>query len=275
MCSSDLIVLDQGIAKLQTKDYDTLQESMRPLSLEIQGAIAERMCQREPTASLFLTWVAEGKFRKELLSPNRIRLMASQGSESAKGLLSKVFGSINTEANKERERVVKTMGDTLRGNLRGDPVQGWLVYDRICGQCHIMHQRGIEVGPNITLNGRGSFEQLLVSVFNPSLVIGEAYRSVTARTIDGTIVTGLLVSRDDRKTVIKTQGGKEVTLLAEEIEAYQQDKKSLMPEGIETQLTEKELADLFALLTLEAPPGEPESGNAIISGTPENLHRSR
>ncbi|MFM8399296.1 MAG: hypothetical protein ACKOAH_15845, partial [Pirellula sp.] len=78
----------------------------------------------------------------------------------------------------------------------------------LCGQCHVMHDRGIEVGPNITANGRGSFEQLLVSVFNPSLVIGDAYRSVTIRTTDGTVVTGLLVSRDNQKTIVKTQGGK-------------------------------------------------------------------
>jgi putative heme-binding domain-containing protein len=136
-----------------------------------------------------------------------------------------------------------------------------------------MHERGIEVGPNITANGRGSFEQLLVSVFNPSLVIGDAYRSVTIRTTDGTVITGLLVARDARKTVVKTQGGKEVTVQTEEIETFQQDKKSLMPEGIESQLSAQELADLFALLSLEKPPGSPK--NAEISGTPEKLHQGR
>jgi putative heme-binding domain-containing protein len=110
-----------------------------------------------------------------------------------------------------------------------------------------------------------------VSVFNPSLVIGDAYRSVTLRTTDGTVVTGLLVSRDERRTVIKTQGGKEVQVPADEIETYQQDKKSLMPEGIESQLSPQELADLFALLSLEKPPGNPD--NQAISGTPEKLHR--
>jgi putative heme-binding domain-containing protein len=110
-----------------------------------------------------------------------------------------------------------------------------------------------------------------VSVFNPSLVIGDAYRSVTLRTTDGTVVTGLMVSRDERRTVIKTQGGKEVQVPADEIETYQQDKKSLMPEGIESQLSPQELADLFALLSLEKPPENPD--NQAISGTPEKLHR--
>ena len=136
-----------------------------------------------------------------------------------------------------------------------------------------MHGRGAEVGPNITANGRGSYEQLMVSVFNPSLVIGDAYKGVTIRTEDGTVVTGLLVSRDKEKTVLKVQGGKEQTILEKEIETFLQDKKSLMPEGIENQLSPQELFDLFALLTLEKPPESKE--NTILSGTPEDLHRSK
>jgi putative heme-binding domain-containing protein len=83
-------------------------------------------------------------------------------------------------------------------------------------------------------------------------------------------VTGLLISRDDRKTVVKTQGGKEVSVQAEDIEIFQQDKKSLMPEGIESQMTPQEMADLFALLSLEKTPGTQD--NSTISGTPDKLH---
>jgi putative heme-binding domain-containing protein len=263
-------VIDLGIEKSQRSDFDRLAQKIPSLSSDLQAAIAERMCQRDPTASLLLSWIADGKLRKELLSPNRIRLLATQGSLETKTFVGKIFGTINVDGTREREQVVRTMAQQLQG-ATGDAKRGWVTYERICGQCHVMHAKGIEVGPNITANGRGSFEQLLVSVFNPSLVIGDAYRSVTLRTTDGTVVTGLLVSRDDRLTVIKTQGGKEVQVPADEIETYQQDKKSLMPEGIESQLSPQELADLFALLSLEKPPES--SDNREISGTPERLHR--
>lgn len=262
--------IDLGVQHYQDQDRVTLSERIPRLPTELQAAIAERMCQREPTASVLLGWVAEGKLRKELLSPNRVRLLATQGSPSAQELVSKVFGTIDVQGTQQREKIVRQMSDQLKGKLRGDAQRGWIVYERICGQCHVMHGRGVEVGPNITSNGRGSFEQLLVSVFNPSLVIGDAYKSVTIRTTEGTVITGLLVSRDDRKTVVKTQGGKEVSLPAEEIDVFQQDKKSLMPEGIESQLNPQELADLFALLSLEKAPEQ--SDNSVISGTPEKLH---
>ncbi len=266
-------VLDLGISKADAATIELLVAALPKLRSDVQAGIAERMCLREPSTTAFLEQVAANHVRKELLGPNRIRLLAAEGSDAAKALVTKIWGTVNTASSAEREAVVRRIADQLRWDARGNPEKGWVVYERICGQCHVMHGRGIEVGPNITANGRGSYEQLLVSVFHPSLVIGEAFKSVTVRTEDGTIVTGLLVSRDDSKTVIKVQGGKETTVPESEIAEFRQDTKSLMPEGIENQMTPQEVADLFALLTLEKAPGTTDNGT--ISGTPPYLHQPR
>lgn len=263
-------VLDLGLRKLSVNQVAGLVGRLPKMKGSIQSAIAERLCQRPESAEVFLKGVKEGGIRKELLSPNRIRLLAGSNQASIKTLVSQIWGSVNTESSKEREAVIRRVGNTLRWDARGNAEKGWLVFDRICGQCHVMHGRGNEVGPNITSNGRGSYEQLLVSVFNPSLVIGEAYKSVTIRTKDDEIITGLLVERTDKRVVVKVQGGKEQTIAAEEIDEFKQDSKSLMPEGLENQMTPQELADLFALLTLEQKPDSKE--NSKIQGTPDNLH---
>ncbi|MFN9437855.1 MAG: PVC-type heme-binding CxxCH protein [Planctomycetota bacterium] len=267
------MALDLGIARADDEAIEILVHALPQLPSDVQAGIAERMCLREPGTTAFLQQVAAGHVRKELLGPNRVRLLATEGSDSAKGLIAKVWGTVSTATSQEREDVVRRVADQLRWDARGNAEKGWVVYNRICGQCHVMHNQGAEVGPNITANGRGSYEQLLVSIFHPSLVIGDAYRSVTLRTEDGAIVTGLLVSRDDAKTVIKVQGGKETTIPAAEIAEFRQDTKSLMPEGLENQMTPQEMADLFALLTLEKPPGTPDNGT--ISGTPLYLHQPR
>lgn len=264
------VSLEIGIARATEGDIALLVATLPSLKSDMQAAIAERMCQRKDSAKALLEQLVQGTIRKELLSPNRVRLLASDANAEVRAAVAKVWGQVNTEGTQEREAVIENVANQLRWDARGDAVRGWLVYDRICGQCHVMHNRGNEVGPNITANGRGSYEQLLVSVFNPSLVIGDAYKSVTLRTVDGTVVTGLLVQRDDKRTIIKVQGNKLETIPAEEIEEFKQDKKSLMPEGIENQMNSQELADLFALLTLESPPESKE--NAKISGTPQFLH---
>lgn len=263
-------ILDLGIALANADDAKKVVVFLPKLKTNFQASIAERLCQKNETALPILEQMANGTFRKELLSPNRVRLLASSNQTSVKELVTKIWGNVNVDSSKEREDVIQQVTKSLRGDARGDAVRGWLVYDRICGQCHVMHGRGYEVGPNITSNGRGSYEQLLVSVFNPSLVIGESYQSITIRTKDDQIVTGLLVDRNDKRTVLKIQGGKEQTILADDIDEFKRDKKSLMPEGIEKQMTPQELADLFALLTLEQSPSE--KNNSIIAGTPDRLH---
>lgn len=263
-------VLDLGISRLPLSDIPSTLTKVEKLDSSLQTSIAERLCSRNEGAVEVLKRISQGTFRKELISPNRIRILASNGNSDIQKLVSDVWGTVNSNSSKDREDVINRVANQLRWDARGNAEKGWVVYDRICGQCHLMHGRGNEVGPNITANGRGSYDQLLVSVFNPSLVIGNAYKSVTIRTDDGTIVTGLLIDRNDQRTIVKVQGGKEQTILQSDIEEFRQDSKSLMPDGIENQMTAQELADLFALLTLESPPNSPT--NAKIQGTPENLH---
>jgi putative heme-binding domain-containing protein len=140
------------------------------------------------------------------------------------------------------------------------------VFTKVCGQCHKIYGQGQEVGPEITSNGRASFEQLLSNVFDPSLVIGAAYQARIVATGDGRVLTGLLAEDNEQRIVLKIQGGKLETIPRDEVEAIKVSELSLMPEGLEKQLKAEELADLFAFLVLDSPPESPDA--KPIPGTP-------
>ncbi len=156
----------------------------------------------------------------------------------------------------------------MRTQLRqskGDPHKGIKIFEKVCGQCHKIYGKGAEIGPDITSNGRGSFEQLLSNVFDPSLVIGAAYQGRTVITYDGLSTNGLVVEDNDQRIVLKSEGDKISTFAREDIEETYTSKLSLMPENLETQLKPQELADLFAFLTLDR---HPDDKNArLIPGT--------
>lgn len=264
------VVIDLGASKLKRGDIEAFGKLVSPrFPANVLSKIAERLCQRAETSPAILELIANNQVRRELISPNTIRLLAQSSDAQVQQLVRKIWGTVNSETTKEREQIVSEIAQKLDSGIVGNAERGWAVFDRTCGQCHVMHGRGKEVGPNITANGRGAFDQLLVSVFNPSLVIGDAYKSVTLRTVDDEIITGLLVDRNEQRTVIKLQGGQERLVPADEIDDFKVDSKSLMPEGLETQMSDQELADLFALLALEKAPGAKE--NAIIPGTPAKL----
>jgi putative heme-binding domain-containing protein len=148
----------------------------------------------------------------------------------------------------------------------GDPHRGIAVFNKLCGQCHKIHGQGQEVGPDITLNGRSSYDQLLSNVFDPSLVIGASYQARTVRTFDGLVIAGLLVEDGEQRVVLKVQGGKLEAIARDDVEAIKVSELSLMPEGVEKQLSPQEIADLFAFITLDKHPDVPDA--KYIPGTP-------
>jgi putative heme-binding domain-containing protein len=129
----------------------------------------------------------------------------------------------------------------------------------MCAQCHAIYGEGANVGPDLTDNGRGSFEQLLSNVFDPSLVIGPGYQTTTVVTKDGRFLTGLVTEDSDQRIVLKLPGGVQQTIARGNVEYATVSKLSMMPEGIEKLLEPKELSDLFAFLALDRPPGDPRA----------------
>src|SRR5262249_31549088 len=100
-------------------------------------------------------------------------------------------------------------------------------------------------------NGRNSFDQLVSNVFDPSLVIGAGYQATTVVTTRGQVLTGLVVEDNPQRVVLKMQGGKLETIPRAEVESVLASNVSMMPEQIEQQLSRREIADLFAFLTLD------------------------
>lgn len=261
-------VVRGGDAELQT----TMIRKSGLLPVGVRAMVAGRMVQRESTATLLLDEIAAGRMSNDIIGPDSIRQLAASPSAKVREATQAIWGSVRLQDSPARQKVVRQMTDHLLGEAKGDARRGWVVYDRICGQCHVMHGRGYEVGPEITRNGRGNFEPLIVSVFDPSLVIGEAYKSVTVLTDDGRVISGLVTERSDQRIVLKVQGGKLEVVPMDTIDELRDNDQSLMPEGLEEQMTTQEMADLFALLSLENPPGTPD--NRVIAGTPDGLHAS-
>lgn len=243
--------------------------SIPKLPSEIRPTIVERATQRPSTSLALLQLVEQKKIAKDLFNTNLLQRLEESGDPNVREKLRAIWGTIRLENHEDRLKAIKSTQKTLR-ELKGNAHNGWTVYQRVCGQCHVLHDRGYEVGPALTNNGRGSYSQLLSNVLDPSLVIGNAYQAYTVLTTDGRVITGLVAEDSSEKIVLKIQGGKLETIPREDVEDAKQSTKSLMPEGLESQMTPQELADLFALLTLEKTPGS--QPNSLIPETPSSLH---
>jgi len=237
------------LADVVLLQYPKLAPELQPLAVDL-------IMQREPWARKLLDAVLAGRLPRGVLNANHLRKIMETNDREAIWEVEKAFGAVREERNPEREKVVAEMGDYLRQNL-GDSRAGQRVFKGFCGQCHAIYGEGAKVGPDITSNGRASFEQLLSNVFDPSLVIGPSYQTTTVVTKDGRNLTGLVVEDSEQRLVIRLPGEGEETVSRNNVKYTRVSKLSMMPEGIENVLARKDLADLFAFLALDKPPGDP------------------
>jgi putative heme-binding domain-containing protein len=249
---------DPRVAAVVLADYPKLEPDLRPRAVEL-------LTQRDAWGRQLVRAVADKRVPADALNVNQVkRLLAAKDPalvQQVKGL----WGTVREGRNPEREKVVAEMGRFLRRS-RGDARAGAAVFKDLCAQCHKIYGEGQDVGPDLTGNGRASFDQLVSNVFDPSLVIGPAYQATAVTTTQGRVLTGLLVEDNARRVVLKLQGGKLETVPRDQVEEVTVSPVSLMPEGIEKQLKPQEIADLFAFLTLDKPPDDPSARK--IPGAP-------
>ncbi len=247
----------QAIGRIHSlASTEVLLERLPALPADVQPAAIETLTDRADSASALLRLVGDGKLPASAINANQAQKMLSLKSEPLADLVTKHWGVVRTERDPARVELIARMRNELRTS-HGDPVAGRVVFKKLCAQCHKMYGEGAEVGPDITRNGRASFEQLLSNVFDPSLVIGSAYQGLTVVTKDGKAISGLPVEDSAQRVVLKVQGDKQEIIARADIEEVVPSKLSLMPEGIEKQLQPQELHDLFAFISLDKPPEDP------------------
>jgi putative heme-binding domain-containing protein len=240
-----------AIAQIVLTAYGNMEPELKPQAIEL-------LTGRAAWSKRLLAAIANKQVPADALNLNQVRkLLASKDPEMIK-LVQANWGTLRSERNPQREGVIVQMRELLK-RTPGDAHRGREVFKKVCGQCHKIYGEGQDVGPDITVNGRGSFDQLLSNVFDPSLVIGAAYQARTVITADGRVITGLVVEDSPQRIVLKVQGGKLETFARGDIEQSETSKLSLMPENLEQQLKPKELADLFAFITLDKPPDDPKA----------------
>ncbi|MBI1249082.1 c-type cytochrome [bacterium] len=244
------------VGELLLSHLDAISSANRPKVIEV-------LLQRPGWTQTLFSEIAAGKLPKEVVSINQLQRLANSSSDEVKQSIAQIYGTIKTGRDPARTFVVAQMR-RLVTSREGDPHRGIEVYNKLCGQCHKLHGQGQEVGPEITVNGRGSLEQLLSNVFDPSLVIGKDYQAITLLTVDGRVLSGLLVEDSPARVILKMQGGKQETIARDDVDMMKVSDTSLMPEGIEKQLKPEEIVNLFAYLTRTKPPKD--SSDAMIAG---------
>ncbi len=146
-----------------------------------------------------------------------------------------------------REDVVKEYAAALY--LKGNAAKGKLVFGKSCAACHKLDGVGFDVGANLLAAlPNKSGDELLVAVFDPNREVDPRYVSYNVVTSDERVLNGVVAAETPTSITLRRADGKEDVILRSNIATLRSTSLSLMPVGLEKELTPRDVADLFAYL---------------------------
>ena len=133
---------------------------------------------------------------------------------------------------------------------KGDAAAGADLYVRQgCIACHAVDQKAVQKGPY--LGGAGakfSADYLLESVLEPNAVVAQGFQTEMITMNDGAVHMGFVTNEADGEIDLRSIAGTVTKLQAKEIKTRAHLPQSMMPAGLVSQLTVKELEDLMTYL---------------------------
>ena len=146
----------------------------------------------------------------------------------------------------DREAVIAAVRETVEAG--GDFERGRVVFKKTCAVCHKLGDDGHAVGPDLVSVANKSPADLLVAILDPNREAQPKYVGYTLETTQGQVFTGILASESTTSVTLRRSEAKEDTIARELIESLASSGISLMPVGVEKDLTPQNLADVIAFI---------------------------
>ena len=209
----------------------------------VRGTALTLILRRITSAKLALEAMERGDMNKSALSiDQRVRLL-KHSDPSIKDKATKLFGGA---VSSNRQKVAKEYENALL--MKGSVAEGHKVFTRICAACHRVDGKGHDAGPDLSDTRNRSRPALLYDILDPNSKVEPRFTSYSVLTVDGQVYNGLVVSESSEAVVLKMAEGKQQTIGRSEIDQIKVSDVSLMPEGIEKDVTLQQMADLLEFL---------------------------
>ncbi len=262
------LVTPQNPIEVQLQSLESLQRLSAPetparllelidsYSPRVRHRIMDLVLSRDAWAEQVLDEVKSGRLPVLYFDARRRQQLANHSNDAVRRLAEDLFASTDDS---NRNDVVEEYSDVA--GQEGDAQRGRLVFGKICANCHRVDGIGHAVGPDLKALSNKSAEALLIAILDPNRSVEAPFVEFTVATVDGLLHSGIVSSESSSGITLTGLEGKTRTILRDDIEVFRSTGKSLMPEGVEKDLTRVDLADLLAFLRSPADVPKHFAGN--------------
>jgi putative membrane-bound dehydrogenase-like protein len=183
----------------------------------------------------------------------RQRLLAHGSSGIRERAAKLLAGGVDAD----RQKVVEAYRPAL--TRTGDRERGKQAFTKTCAACHKVGDVGKGLGPDLSALGDKSAEYLLINLLDPNRAVEAKYVAYTARTTNERTRIGFLSAETATSITLVATDGQEHTILRSDLESLISSGKSVMPEGLEKDVSIEQMADLLAFLRSSLPAPKPKA----------------
>ena len=218
---------------------DVLLAPWRGYTPSIRTAALTAVTSRPDWVSRLLTKLDDGTVRSaELSAAIRQRLLATHDTKLRQEIVRRL-GAVQSD----RQQALDKVHSVLK--LTPDRNHGAVIFEKKCSACHHVGKLGRPIGPNLASVTNKTPSGLLESIIDPSRGVEAKYLNYVASLTDGRSFSGLLEVETGGSITLLGADGQRQTILRADLEELRSSGKSLMPDGLEQDITPQDLADLI------------------------------
>jgi putative membrane-bound dehydrogenase-like protein len=182
------------------------------------------------------------------LAPEALRRTLQTYPDEVRQAARPLFKRLEASLAAQQARLAE-LAPVLKGGDAGRGQDVFFGTKASCSACHTAKSQGGQVGPDLSKIGAiRTGREILESIVFPSAGIARGYEPYQVVLKNGKSHTGLLKRETGQAIYLVTAERAEVRIARADIETFEPSKVSIMPQGLDGQLTRAELADLIAFL---------------------------
>ena len=190
------------------------------------------------------------------------RQLGNLSDDRVNAMLREVWGEVRPSSSEKSKTIARYKKLLSPKSLaRADRSAGRAVFQQACANCHRLFDSGESIGPEITGSQRSNVDYLLENLVDPSSAVSRDYQMQIIETVEGRVISGLVVAETETALTLQTVNEKLVVPL-NEILSRASSSVSLMPDGLLQPLSNGQIRNLVAYLRSPRQVSLPPEGKA-------------
>jgi putative heme-binding domain-containing protein len=213
-------------------------------SPRVQTAVLEAMCSRQDRLLLLLDAIEKKVVERSSVPAARQTQLLENPDAKIRDRAKALFA--NRATSEDRKKVLEQYRESL--TLKPDARRGKLVFEQQCQKCHQLNGVGFAVGPDLAAIQNRPDEAVLIDILDPSSTITAGYKAFQVITTNGKVYAGTLAEETATSVTLRREKGEQDVILRRDIDSMKASAKSLMPEGLEKEISRQDMANLIGYL---------------------------